>query len=109
GYVVVKSPVAQHVTLAGRGGGSGYPGALLGVIAFVRQSFYDAQWQRDARAFSERHKDMPLPSFEPVLDALAPALAGSMPVVFDAAESREILRAMAMAKEFKLDPIIVGG
>ena len=30
-------------------GGGGYPGSLLGYIAFMRQSFYDAQWQRDAR------------------------------------------------------------
>jgi imidazolonepropionase-like amidohydrolase len=110
GYAVVKSPVAQHVTFSGRGGGGGgYPGALLGVIAFVRQSFYDAQFQKDARAYSERHKDVALPDFEPELDALAPALEGKMPVVFDAGEEREILRALAMAKEFKLDPIVVGG
>ena len=32
-----------------------------------------------------------------------------MPVAFDASEEREILRALAFAKEFNLDPIIVGG
>lgn len=111
GVVVVRSGVAQHVVFtAGRGGGGGaYPGALLGVIAFVRQSFHDAQWQKDARAFADRHKDAPVGGFEPVLDALAPALDRRMPVAFDAGESREILRALALAKEFNLDPIIVGG
>ncbi|MBP8274280.1 MAG: amidohydrolase family protein [Acidobacteria bacterium] len=110
GDVIVRAPVAQHIALSGgRGGGAGYPAAMLGQIAFVRQAFYDAQWQKDARAWAGTHKDQPLPSFEPVLDALAPALNGTMPVSFEAGELREILRALNMAKEFKLDPIITGG
>ena len=118
GSVVVRAGVAQHVVFAtgrgggggeGGGGGGGYPGALLGVIAFTRQSFLDAQWQRDARAFMDRHKDAAVSGFEPALDALAPALERKMPVAFDAVEEREIVRALAFAKEFNLDPIIVGG
>lgn len=116
GSVIVRSGVAQHVVLAtgrgggeGGGGGGGYPGALLGVIAFARQSFLDAQWQKDAKAFAERHKDAAVASFEPALDALASALDRRMPVAFDASEEREIVRALAFAKEFNLDPIIVGG
>ena len=116
GVVVVKSPIAQHVVFAtgrggggGEGGGGGYPGALLGVIAFARQSFLDAQWQRDARAFADRHKDAHVGAFEPALDALAPALDRKIPVAFEATEEREILRALAFAKEFNLDPVIVGG
>ena len=116
GVVVVKSPIAQHVAFAtgrgggdGGGGGGGYPGALLGVIAFARQSFLDAQWQKDARAFADRHKDAHVGAFEPALDALAPALERKIPVAFEATEEREILRALAFAKEFNLDPVIVGG
>jgi imidazolonepropionase-like amidohydrolase len=118
GLVVVRAPVAQHVVFStgrgggageGGGGGGGYPGALLGVIAFARQSFLDAQWQKEARAFAERRKDGAVGPFEPVLDALAPALERRVPVAFDASEEREILRALAFAKEFNLDPIIVGG
>jgi imidazolonepropionase-like amidohydrolase len=111
GIVVVRSPVAQHVafTATGGGAGGGYPGALLGVIAFARQSFYDAQWQKDARAYAERNKSAAVGGFEPVLDALAPALDRKVPVAFEASEEREIVRALAFAKEFNLDPIIVGG
>ena len=47
--------------------------------------------------------------FEPALDALAPALERKVPVAFEASEEREILRALAFAKEFNLDPVIVGG
>ena len=32
-----------------------------------------------------------------------------MPVSFEAGELREILRALAMAQEFNLDPIVTGG
>jgi imidazolonepropionase-like amidohydrolase len=110
GAVVVASPVAQHVAFAvGRGGGPGYPEALLGDIAFVRQAFYDAKWQKDARAWADRHKDQPRPDVDPALDALAPALDRRMPVSFEAGELREILRVLAMAKEFNLDPIVTGG
>jgi len=117
GNVVVRSGVAQHVVFAtgrggggeGGGGGGGYPGALLGVIAFSRQAFLDAQWQKDARAFMDRRKDAAVGGFEPGLDALAPALDRKMPVAFDAAEEREIVRALSFAREFNLDPIIVGG
>ena len=110
GSVVVVSPVAQHITFAvGRGGAPGYPEALLGDIAFVRQTFYDAKWQKDARTWADKHKDQPRPDFDPALDALAPALDRKMPVSFEAGELREILRALAMAKEFNLDPIVTGG
>ena len=116
GSVVVRSGVAQHVVFAtgrgaggGEGGGGGYPGALLGVIAFARQAFLDGQWQKEARTFADRHKDAAVGPFEPELDALAPALDRRMAVAFEAGEEREIVRALNFAKEFNLDPIIVGG
>jgi imidazolonepropionase-like amidohydrolase len=109
GLTVIKSPVALHVMFGSTGGGGGYPNSLLGYIAFVRQAFYDAQWQKDARAFADRHKDAPRPALEPALDAIIPALERKVPVAFDADSEREILRALAMAKEFNLDVIISGG
>lgn len=110
GLAVVKSPVAQHVNIGGRGGGTGYPNSLLGTIAFTRQGFLDAQWQRDATAIYEKTGARgPRPLVEPSLDALKAALAGEMPVAFDANEGREIDRSLIMANDFKLKPIIVGG
>jgi imidazolonepropionase-like amidohydrolase len=107
GLVVVKTPVALHVAFGG-GQGGGYPGSLLGYIAFIRQSFYDAQWQRDARVYADKHKDAPRPALEPVLDAMLPALERKLPVAFEAGTDREIRRALAIAKEFGLDPMITG-
>lgn len=109
GLAVVKSPVAMHVNMSGRGGGQGYPGALLGTVAFTKQGFLDAQWQRDAEAYYQKSGAKgPRPIVEPALDALKPALAKQMPVAFDVNEAREIDRALAMAAEYGLDPIVVG-
>jgi len=110
GLAVVKAPVAQHVNIGGRGGGTGYPNSLLGTIAFTRQGFLDAQWQRDATAIYEKTGARgPRPLVEPSLDALKPVFSKQMPVAFEANEGREIDRSLLMAKDFGLDPIIVGG
>ena len=50
----------------------------------------------------------PRPLIEPALDALKPALAKQIPVAFDVNEAREIDRALKLAAEFGLDPIVVG-
>jgi len=109
GLGVVKAPVASHVNPAGRGGGAGYPQSLLGTVAFTRQGFIDAQWQRDAQAaYTKTGGRGPRPLVEPALDALAPVLARQIPAAFDAVEAREIDRVLAIAAEFNLDPIVVG-
>src|SRR6266511_4641640 len=44
GLIVIRPSVALHVSFPDRPGGqNGYPESLLGAIAFVRQSFLDAQ------------------------------------------------------------------
>src|SRR5688500_19053062 len=97
GAVVVRTPVALHVGIADSpAGGSAYPNSLMGIIAFNRQAFLDAQWYQQA-------KNRP---HSAALDAMQPALAGRLPVAFRASTSRDVLRALDMAKMFKLDPII---
>ena len=110
GLQIVRSPVALHVALGGGGGrGGGYPVSLLGTIAFVRQGFLDAQHQLlEEQRYEKVKTGIARPSIDPSLDAIQPALARQMPVAFEAQLSREILRALNMAKEFNLDPVITG-
>ncbi len=97
GGLVVRTPVALHVGTADRpAGGDAYPNSLMGVIAFNRQAFLDARWYQQA-------KNRPHAA---ALEAMQPALAGHLPVAFRAATSRDVLRALDMARAFKLDPII---
>jgi imidazolonepropionase-like amidohydrolase len=106
GLQVVKTPVALHIEFPGGVGGNGYPNSLLGVIAFVRQSFLDAQYQHTLA--QRAAKTTVRPPYDPSLEALLPALEGRLPVAFEANAAREIQRALAMAQEFKLDPVISG-
>ena len=81
----------------------------MGVIAFVRQSFLDAQHQQLAtaalRAVEDRHGAADLRSRR---STRCSRRSRPLPVAFEADQAREILRALDMAKEFKLDPIITG-
>ena len=107
GIQVVRTPVALHVEF-GNAGGGGYPASLLGVISFVRQSFLDAQHQHLVAQRAAKNASV-RPPYDPALDALQPALEGRLPVVFEADSAREILRALDMAQEFKLKPMISSG
>jgi len=107
GIQVVRTPVALHVEFGSAGGGGAYPVSLMGVISFVRQTLLDAQHhalvaQRAAKGTNGRGP------YDPSLAALQPALEGQLPVAFEANQAREILRALDMAQEFKLNPMITG-
>jgi len=100
GLIVVKSPVALHVSIPNspRVAGNSYPQSLMGVIAFVRQSFLDAQHYATVK-----NPD------DPALEAMQPFIARKLPVAFQANQTREILRVLKMAKELNLEPIVAGG
>ena len=100
GLIVVRSPVALHVSFPDRprAPANAYPESLMGVIAFVRQAFLDAQHYGVARVGDD-----------PALEAMQPAVDRKMPVAFEANEGRQILRVLKMAKELKLEPIVTGG
>jgi imidazolonepropionase-like amidohydrolase len=103
----LRSPVALHMGFQGVQGR--YPQTLLGVIAYERQAFYDAQRQG---VLADRYKADPRglerPANDPALDALVPAVRGTLPVFFAANRENEIRRALSLAKEFGLDMTIVG-
>jgi imidazolonepropionase-like amidohydrolase len=111
GALVLRTPVALHVTFSENpAGGNAYPNSLMGVIAFVRQAFLDAQYYQAAQAHAEKHQRVAVRmNYQPALDAMQAALARRIPVAFRGETAREILRGLAMAREFKLDPIITGG
>jgi len=107
--LVVRDGVAQHLGFS-RGGGGGFPGSLMGVFAQLRQELLDAQHYRDLKAaYARNPRGMNRPDHDPTLEALLPVLAGTIPVVMAANSEREITRALDLAKEFGLKPIIAGG
>lgn len=106
GGMILRPAVALHVSIPGRGSGGAYPASLMGGIAFVRQALLDAQHYRQAGAAPEGTAGRP--AYDAALEAMSPALAGSLQVAMAASTPREIRRALALAAEFSVTPVIVG-
>lgn len=101
---VVEAPVALHVNF--NPGGGPYPASLMGAISFLRQSFLDAAWQRQALKHYEKNPATPRPVWDPALNGLLPAVDRQIPVAFQADQAREIARVLRLAKELNLRPIV---
>ncbi|MAE71736.1 MAG: hypothetical protein CME06_14865 [Gemmatimonadetes bacterium] len=86
-----------------------YPSSLMGVIAFIRQTWLDADHQREALAAWERSPDrLPRPDRNRGLRALLPSLDGDLPVELAGSNALDALRAARIAGEAELDYRILG-
>src|SRR5438045_5549515 len=110
--LVVAPLVAQHIGFDfdrdGRDGDRGYPNSLMGSIALIRQSFLDAQWYQAAQ---DAYRKNPATTERPETNASLAALAEQMqrnPAVFEAEDELDLLRALRIADESKLKPILLG-
>jgi hypothetical protein len=82
----------------------------MGTVAFIRQSFYDATHYRDeVERYARVKRGVSRPEYDKKLAALQLALKGDLPVLFVASSDGDIRRALMIADEFKLKPIIAGG
>ncbi len=107
--VVVKSDVFQHIAFeAGGEDERAYPGSLMGAIAVVRQSFFDAQhYALDQADWQKNPQGRKRPEFDPSLEALQPATDGKQRVLFEPGSALMVDRAARVARELKLDFAIV--
>ena len=111
GAVLLRSHLAQHVAFElGGGRESGYPGSLMGAIALIRQTLLDAQWHRAANEayVNLKSSGTARPEANASLEALAAAANGTEPVVIEAQDELDLLRAQKIADEFKLKLILRG-
>jgi imidazolonepropionase-like amidohydrolase len=107
--IVIKSPFAEHFTFRTTQNGA-YPASLLGTFSAFRQMFLDAKRLQDwQKMYAANPKGLKRPEDDKSLEALYPLINGTMPIVFNANTEREIVRALDLAKEFKLNAIIAGG
>ncbi len=107
--IVIKSPFAEHFTFRTAGGGA-YPVSLLGTFSAFRQMLLDAKRLQDwQKMYAANPKGLKRPEADRSLEALFGIASGAMPIVFNANTEREIIRALDLVKEFKLNAIIAGG
>jgi imidazolonepropionase-like amidohydrolase len=94
--------VGQHAAFeADFSFGGVYPGSKMGAIALIRQALLDADWLADTRAWQAKHGGE-RPEANAALDALSPVLAGEQPLVFNADDELDTVRAARIAGEFGL-------
>ncbi len=108
---VVAPQVAQHIAfeIERRRDGGGYPSSLMGCIALIRQTLLDAGWYAAAQ---EAYRKNPGASERPENNASLAALTEwtqrKQPAVFEAEDEQDALRALKIADEFKVKPILLG-
>ncbi|MCZ6852025.1 MAG: amidohydrolase family protein [Planctomycetota bacterium] len=122
GVVVALADEDQHVLAyreraamaigfdhGGSWGSATYPGSLMGAIALVRQTLYDAQWHA---ACQRVWQGDPLGHEPPIradaLEALGDVIRRSQPVLFDVTDEHNAQRAASIAREFDLDAMFLG-
>jgi hypothetical protein len=108
GANVIVPELFQHVSLQARLANRQFPGSLMGAVALLRQAFFDAQWQTEAREVWQRNPAQARPDFLEGIEPLESVLAGDVPVVFESADMLDSLRIASIAEEFGLSPWMVG-
>ncbi len=103
--MVLATRVAQHMANELEPGGRGYPGSLMGVIAQVRQTFYDAQWYQRV---SDTKLKLERPQINDSLEALRPVLAGRQNIIYATDNEQAYQRVAKIRDEFGLKVILQG-
>lgn len=105
--LALRAAAGQNVSFGTRRGG--YPGTLIGSLAYVKQSFLDAQYEaRVEKAFAAGTPGA-RPSNDPFRRALMPAATNEMRAWFVASPERQIIRVAEIVAELGLrNPVVVG-
>ncbi|MFN7930529.1 MAG: amidohydrolase family protein [Blastocatellia bacterium] len=109
--LLLKAPHSLSIGFSrgGIGFGGGYPNSGMGVFAFLRQAFLDAQHYRDEWDwYSKSPRGKTRPEHNKSSAALIPVVNGKMPVIFNVSSVREIQRAVGLAEEFNLKYLLAG-
>jgi imidazolonepropionase-like amidohydrolase len=94
---VIKQLGAHHLSFRKGTSTQNYPSSLMGAIALIRQTYYDAEWYQNGG--SEKELNLSLQAWNELAD---------LPQIFDVRDQLEALRAGEIAKEFDLNYILKG-
>ncbi len=107
---VVRAGVAQGLGLTrDTSVGASYPTSAMGGMVFVRQTLSDAEWYRDAQSrYGSNPQGMMRPETNRALAALEDVVEGRQPLLIEARDEEEFLRAASFADEFPVNLWIRG-
>jgi imidazolonepropionase-like amidohydrolase len=110
GDLVVKPSATEQLTLNAPGGFFGYPGSLMGAIAYIKQVYLDEEQDVQAqRIYGSNARGNERPDYDRVLRALEAAGRSGQPVLIPANTAPQILRGMWLADKIKTRPFLYGG
>lgn len=110
GELVVKTPATLQIALQSPGGSSGFPGSLMGVLAYVRQVFLDTASYRQAQSVYDAHpQGLNRPAYDRTARALDRVLREHELVLLPANTSAQILRALELAEKLGVRAALYGG
>lgn len=104
GVEVLRAKDVHCAALERARGRGNYPNSLMGVIALIRQTMYDARWYDEAvRAYRERPTERGRPAADAALASLIDVARGRAPLAFEVTSDQDALRVLRLAREFDLD------
>jgi hypothetical protein len=108
--MVVAAPSALLVTLQPARGFANFPDSLMGVIAYVRQVFLDANWYNQAQPIYHSHpQGLERPAYDRTEMVVNDTLVSIRPVLLPGNTAQEMHRALAMAHDVGGRAVIYGG
>lgn len=100
---LLERSAGQVLAFTSARGRGDYPRSTMGVVAVMRQTFYDTRWYQEAQ---EAYEANPVGTARPPVsisfEALAPAMDGKTPLIFLTRNVLDLLRADEMGQEFGL-------
>lgn len=107
--IVVRPAVTVQASLSPSGGFGSFPASLMGVAAYLKQVWLDvahyAAWQEQ---YAASPRGLERPAYDRTVVALHEAMKAKRPVMFPAVTATQIRRALALAAEMNVSPIILG-
>lgn len=104
----LRSDVAHLLSFRKGSSRTPYPSSLMGCIALIRQTLFDAVWYAAAHQAYQSGKISERPETNIALEALARALRENKLFVFEPEDEHDILRADTIAREHRLHAVFVG-
>jgi imidazolonepropionase-like amidohydrolase len=99
--MVLRQPAALHLHLTSLP--RTYPGSLMGTVAYARQALYDAaRYREEWKAYEAAARGRKRPTYDATLQAWQDVLAGKELLIVTASRENDVLRALALADEFKV-------
>lgn len=105
GQMIVADNAGEYVTLTTAGFGGGFPNSLMGVIAYVRQVYLDAEHYRAAKQFYAAHSRG---SQRPDYDRALEGVLDSPRVLLPATRRIDVDRLLRFAQEMRLNALLYG-